>query len=198
MEKETATHYSILAWKIPWTRGAWQATVHGVAESPTWLKRLNIKPQVDSSSLGRGAETQLGLCAPVGTDLDSVCRETGEGASDLSINAHWGLCRLLRTQKWDALALRSQREGWPMLFGPNCIWASHRLCSHIWKNLLAQEKCMCFGYVFISDFMRQIFKYRKVEKIIQWKPISLHLGSTNFDIFAFSLLVLLDRWRDNR
>ena len=28
-------HSSILAWKIPWTRGAWQATVHGVAKSRT-------------------------------------------------------------------------------------------------------------------------------------------------------------------
>jgi len=25
-----AAHSSILAWKIPWTRGAWQAAVHGV------------------------------------------------------------------------------------------------------------------------------------------------------------------------
>ena len=28
----------ILAWKNPMDRGAWQATVHGVAESPTGLK----------------------------------------------------------------------------------------------------------------------------------------------------------------
>ena len=34
-EKEMATHSSILAWEIPWTEGAWQATVHGVAESDT-------------------------------------------------------------------------------------------------------------------------------------------------------------------
>ena len=27
-----ATHSSILAWKIPWTEGAWQATVHGYAK----------------------------------------------------------------------------------------------------------------------------------------------------------------------
>ena len=25
-----ATHFSILAWRIPMDRGAWQATVHGV------------------------------------------------------------------------------------------------------------------------------------------------------------------------
>ena len=28
-----ATHFSILAWKTPRNRGAWQATVHGVAKS---------------------------------------------------------------------------------------------------------------------------------------------------------------------
>ena len=34
LEKEMATHSSILAWKIPWTdRGAWCATVHGIAKS---------------------------------------------------------------------------------------------------------------------------------------------------------------------
>ena len=29
LEKEMATCSSIIAWKIPWTGGAWQATVHG-------------------------------------------------------------------------------------------------------------------------------------------------------------------------
>ena len=37
MEKEQATHSSILAWRIPMDRGAWQATVHGVAKSQTQL-----------------------------------------------------------------------------------------------------------------------------------------------------------------
>ena len=27
-----ATHSSILAWRIPWAGGAWQATVHGFTE----------------------------------------------------------------------------------------------------------------------------------------------------------------------
>ena len=30
LEEEMATHSSILAWRIPMDRGAWQATVHGV------------------------------------------------------------------------------------------------------------------------------------------------------------------------
>ena len=33
LEEDMATHSSILAWKIPIDRGAWQAAVHEVAES---------------------------------------------------------------------------------------------------------------------------------------------------------------------
>ena len=36
LEKRMATHSSILAWRISW-RGAWQATVHGIAKSQTQL-----------------------------------------------------------------------------------------------------------------------------------------------------------------
>ena len=35
LEMEMATPSSILAWRIPWIRGAWWATVHGVAKSWT-------------------------------------------------------------------------------------------------------------------------------------------------------------------
>ena len=37
LEEGMATHSSILAWRIPMDRGAWQATVHGVAKSWTPL-----------------------------------------------------------------------------------------------------------------------------------------------------------------
>ena len=37
MAKEMATHSSILDWRIPMDREAWQATAHGVAKSPTQL-----------------------------------------------------------------------------------------------------------------------------------------------------------------
>ena len=36
-----ATHSNILAWKIPWTRGACRATVHGDRKSQTRLKQLS-------------------------------------------------------------------------------------------------------------------------------------------------------------
>ena len=135
-------------------------------------------------SLGMGTETQLGLCSPEGSDLDSACRETGEGASDLSISAHWGLCRLLRTQEWDALALRSQREGWPMLFGPNCIWASHRLCFHIWKNLLAQEKCVCVLDVFWMCFYFRLYETNfKIQKNWKNNTMKTHIPPPRFNKF---------------
>ena len=35
LEKGMATHSSILAWRIPQTRGAWWVTVHGIAKSQT-------------------------------------------------------------------------------------------------------------------------------------------------------------------
>ena len=40
LEKEMATHSSILAWRIS-DRGAWWAAVYGVTQSRTRLKRLS-------------------------------------------------------------------------------------------------------------------------------------------------------------
>ena len=42
LAKEIATHSSTLAWKIPMNRGAWWATVYGVAKSWTQLKQLGM------------------------------------------------------------------------------------------------------------------------------------------------------------
>ena len=41
LEKGMATHLSILAWRIPMDRGAWGATVRGVAKSLTQQKQLS-------------------------------------------------------------------------------------------------------------------------------------------------------------
>ena len=37
LKEDMTTHSSILAWRIPMDKGAWRATVHGVAKSYTWL-----------------------------------------------------------------------------------------------------------------------------------------------------------------
>ena len=37
LEEGMATHFSILAWRIPKDRGAWWATIHEVAKSWAWL-----------------------------------------------------------------------------------------------------------------------------------------------------------------
>ena len=35
LEEDMETHSSVLAWRIPMHRGAWEATVHGVAKTRT-------------------------------------------------------------------------------------------------------------------------------------------------------------------
>ena len=46
LEKEMATHSSILVWKIPAVRRAWWATVHGVAKSRTQLSGQHCTDQL--------------------------------------------------------------------------------------------------------------------------------------------------------
>ena len=41
LEKGLETSSSILAWRTHMDRGAWQATVHGVSKSQTWLKQFS-------------------------------------------------------------------------------------------------------------------------------------------------------------
>ena len=47
LEEGMATHSSILAWRTPW-RGAWRATVHGVA------KDLDITEQLKQQTSDEG------------------------------------------------------------------------------------------------------------------------------------------------
>ena len=41
LEEGMGTHSSVVAWRIPMDRGAWQATVHGIAELDT-TERLSM------------------------------------------------------------------------------------------------------------------------------------------------------------
>ena len=51
LEEGTATHSSILAWRIPMDRGAWQATVHGVMTS--WTLQFVDYPHAVFSTLSQ-------------------------------------------------------------------------------------------------------------------------------------------------
>ena len=41
LEKEMATHSSILAWRIPMDRGAWRSTVHEVEKESDKTEQIN-------------------------------------------------------------------------------------------------------------------------------------------------------------
>ena len=42
LEKGMETHSSILAWKIPMDRGAWQATVHGIMKESDTTEQVTL------------------------------------------------------------------------------------------------------------------------------------------------------------
>ena len=56
LEKEMATHSSILAWRIPMDRGAWRAAVQGVTKE--WLN--NNKRSILQSGAGLVSDRSLG------------------------------------------------------------------------------------------------------------------------------------------
>ena len=57
-----ATHSSILAWRIPMDRGAWQATVHGVEKSRTRLSaRARVHTHTHTHTHGVEKRTRLSV-----------------------------------------------------------------------------------------------------------------------------------------
>ena len=64
LEKEMATHSSVLAWRIPGNGGAWWAAIYGVTQSRTQLKRLS-----SSSKSHRKAELFSWKQAPGGAPV---------------------------------------------------------------------------------------------------------------------------------
>ena len=55
LEKEMATHYSILAWKTPGTKGAWQARVYGLQRRSTHKQKSKESQNACRSSNHRVA-----------------------------------------------------------------------------------------------------------------------------------------------
>ena len=97
LEEGMATHSSILAWRISMDRGAWQATVHGVAESRTRLRRPGTRTggwwQL-CDSRGKSSK-QAGLLSAVADLREAPCSLL---VSLFLRVSHSGDCPLLRLQ----------------------------------------------------------------------------------------------------
>ena len=50
LEEDMGTHSSTLVWRIPMDRGAWQAAIHGVAKSQTWVSDYHFEFLLKNSS----------------------------------------------------------------------------------------------------------------------------------------------------
>ena len=110
LEKEMATHSSVLAWRIPGTGVAWWAAVYGVAQSRTWLKQLS------SSSSSSGKE-------PVRCGFNPWVRKIPLQYSFLENlmdrEAWWATVHRV-TQSWTWLKwLSTHAWGWPTYRGCN-------------------------------------------------------------------------------
>ena len=101
LEKRMATHSSILAWRIPMDRGAWWATVHGIAESRTWQKRLSgrahmgVRPQCAWAKKSYQPEVSVLQDCPFPGPLSRESR-AGFGLSLTASTWHFPDCRLLQ------------------------------------------------------------------------------------------------------
>ena len=122
LEKEMATHSSVLAWRIPGTGGAWWAAVYGVAQSQTQLKRLSSSSSM--TFLGRRQWHPTPILLP-GKSMDGgAWRATVHGVA----RSRTGLRDFIFTfmhwrRKWrpTPVFLPGESQGWGSLVGC-CLW----------------------------------------------------------------------------
>ena len=159
LEEGMATHSSILVWRIPIDRGAWQATVHGVTKSQTRLRdwtELNRGKHSLSSVVAQLCPTlcnSMDCCLP-GSSVygDSPGKNTGMGSHSLlqGIVPTQGLNPGLLHCRWNLYHLSHQ--GSPRIL--ECI-AYPFLRGSSWPRNWTRVSCIA-GWFFTSWATREV------------------------------------------
>ena len=102
LEKEMATHSSILAWKIPWMEDTGRLhTVHGVARSWTRLSDFTFTYplwNVNEQGTGSGSHPDTSPEAAVTLNIQEVRRRQRAGSP--SLYPQWGHGSILELSAW--------------------------------------------------------------------------------------------------
>ena len=134
LEEGMATHSSILAWRIPMDRGAWHATVHGLAKSGRWLSTNLLKKKKKTTLLPFLPPSILYV--PVLWSHPCVCQHT------LLFASLRRLCWAAETTDAPSSALPIDHPQRPaqMSFPPRSVMlpASRSLISALFPNHLVQ------------------------------------------------------------
>ena len=133
LEEGLATHSSILVWRIPMDRGAWQATAQSVANSQIWLKRLSMQHALHIETLCR-------LVSVLDKDVQGRSMRylpilSGSECTEILARS-WGSQKLEKYRKPKPAVNReivgegqSDTESW------NAPWRLHQKNCYLWQNI---------------------------------------------------------------
>ena len=132
------THSSILAWRIPWTVGAWKATVHMVTKSWTQLRCLSRHAHKHKEIDKQEQEVQT---AGLHWALNGLIRYLYLGVGKLCKIGYFCYCLMLRLLPSIDVRAHLEIVTFPefLLLWKHLIWKEERRC------LLGSWVCMSFG-----------------------------------------------------
>ena len=93
LEEGMATHPSILTWRIPMDRGAWRATVHGVAKRQTRLSNsARTKRFIHIYSFGECTKTSKPCVHYTVQCFWAVCDTMHHNLEEAHFKCSWAMC----------------------------------------------------------------------------------------------------------
>ena len=163
LEEEMATHSSILAWRIPMDRGAWQATVRGVAKScPEWLNSSKDNPfWVTLGKIRPGGPFRLYLQLPCGP-----CASSFSAAAGTPVMGLWArTCTPVGWAAWEAECLCGTFSLHPAFVTwiegpvPHLLSPLSSTVTWMWRHFSLLEHCDKKGGVRAWQHLSECCKY---------------------------------------